>query len=1095
MAKADTSEDLRQKIVSASGGSYEYEKLRDALAAMSPTISRADHHGDKDSGQPRLWKGRRFDRRVNMVADFGDDDSENEALAIEAEVQDEMAMAEAMGQEATVLMTQAAKRRSMVERARGFQKAESSEERAKRISNMKQRMPCNACRAHGKTVFGHWRSDKECPYFEETKKKKEKSVFITESGDPAEDHAAFVVGQASSEEEDDQDDDAFLVRGTGLGQSCLRKESINLGLSDTCCAKTVAGREWVRIHVEKFKEHGLPFKYLPEREPFRFGGGPKVFSAMALVFPLCIPGCRVPVMLRTSIVDQEVPLLISRGALQAMGMVTNLVDSSMRFEKLGCITGLVTTSTGHVGFHIMSNDAQVWKKGVDWTMAETKKETEIFFADELDGIVRLRTGADSDRNPSCDDFPEPRRYMRDCRNVLEQSHLDQLEQDSESSCPSDRHGAVGSGQGCAKEEAGVHRPDPRIPEDQLGSQRPANNVSGSDQGNLSDFEAQERSRTFAGGLETGHCGDASKLLHREGCHLLSPRQERALEGVDQEPFHFGDRDVRSGRHGRGGPHWEDCGKDGGGDEQFGRSPSVGTVLPNLRRRDVGEDKPRNGRSVLGMSPLPQLQKDISIPNRRETHSRRDGSLGEAARSREDPPEGRREGIPNIGEEGWLWQVSRSIRGRFADFLGSGERAHGDLQRQPCRPEVQCKPHRGRDEGLDRKTQDQVGCEEPGVKTPDVWQPSPLDRDEIEAKISQRKVRVKNMKRGVAKRLMGNAYSILLTLSAVATGMCGASVQGLLPSTVFGSAQPDVIEIGSGDGCICTTFSKWGWFCCEVGRHVPGELLDVRYQRFLMEKLEQEQPRLVVFECPRIPSSGDVKGSSSMQRQQQRRNRTKHMQLWSFLESVCDLQIKSGRDVLGKCMAAEVATAEGALARIVSHPDMHCTVVESCNHEASEVTTWLASCVEIHDEIQQWLCKGGRRVGHVDRSLCQHIHKGFIRMLKRKEPGRVLSLLRAVQKRIRSDKESRIPLRWSERKIQRTLQHWVGAVETANQPQDVTMDEEELIRDDEDGRLGEDGVMFNVPSGRLLSKPLRQALRKIHLNLGHPSVSDLQRFLS
>ena len=167
-----------------------------------------------------------------------------------------------------------------------------------------------------------------------------------------------------------------------------------------------------------------------------------------------------------------------------------------------------------------------------------------------------------------------------------------------------------------------------------------------------------------------------------------------------------------------------------------------------------------------------------------------------------------------------------------------------------------------------------------------------------------------MKRGVAKRLMGNAYSILLTLSAVATGMCGATVQGLLPRTVFGSAQPDIIEIGVGDGCICTTFSRWGWFCCEVGKHVPGDLLDAKYQRVLTEKLKQEQPRLVVFDCPKIPTGGDTKVSSNMQRQQQRRDRTKRMQLWSFLESVCDLQVKNGRDILGKCMAAEVACAEG-----------------------------------------------------------------------------------------------------------------------------------------------------------------------------------------
>ena len=514
-------------------------------------------------------------------------------------------MAEAMEQEASVLMTQAAKRRSMVERARGFQKAESSEERAKRISSMKQRMPCNACRAHGKTVFGHWHSDKECPYFDETKKKKDKSAFITENGDAAEDHAAFVVGQASSEEEGDQDDDAFLVHGTGLGQTCLREESINLGLSDTCCAKTVAGREWVRNHVEKLKEHGLPFKYLSEREPFRIGGGPKVFSSMALVFPLCIPGCRVPVMLRTSIVDQDVPLLISRGALQAMGMIMNLVDSSVRFEKLDCSTGLVTTSTGHVGFHIMSNDAQAWRNGVDWAMAEIKKEAEIFFADESGGQARLRTGAASDRVPSCNAITEPRNYMKHCRDVLEQCHLDQLEQDSESSCPSNRHGAE---QGSAKEEAGVHRPDPRIPEDQPWSQRLASNVPGQDQGDLSNFEAQERSWTLAGRVEEGRRGDASQLLHREGCHLLSSGQERALEGVDQEPFHPGDRDVRGGRRGRAGPNRDNGSQDDHRGERLGQSWPTGADMPDLRRRDVGENEPRDGGRFWGCHLFPTCKK-------------------------------------------------------------------------------------------------------------------------------------------------------------------------------------------------------------------------------------------------------------------------------------------------------------------------------------------------------------------------------------------------------------------------------------------------------------------------------------------------------
>ena len=70
-----------------------------------------------------------------------------------------------------------------------------------------------------------------------------------------------------------------------------------------------------------------------------------------------------------------------------------------------------------------------------------------------------------------------------------------------------------------------------------------------------------------------------------------------------------------------------------------------------------------------------------------------------------------------------------------------------------------------------------------MSRPKRWEPSPLDQAEIEAKISAGNVRRKDMKRGVAKRLMGNVYSILLTMSAVMAGISGATVQGLLPVPV------------------------------------------------------------------------------------------------------------------------------------------------------------------------------------------------------------------------------------------------------------------------------------------------------------------------
>ena len=43
-------------------------------------------------------------------------------------------------------------------------------------------------------------------------------------------------------------------------------------------------------------------------------------------------------------------------------------------------------------------------------------------------------------------------------------------------------------------------------------------------------------------------------------------------------------------------------------------------------------------------------------------------------------------------------------------------------------------------------------------------------------------------------------------------------------------------------------------------------------------------------------------------------------------------------------------------------------------------------------------------------------------------------------------------------------------------------------------LSESGISFEVPHGRKLAEPVRQTLRKIHCNLGHPSPADLERFL-
>ena len=87
------------------------------------------------------------------------------------------------------MLTQAARKRSALERARKFStkgdKVESQEARDRRIKEMKSRMPCSACKAHEKTVFGRWHGDRECPHYipKESRACRDKTVMAVETGD------------------------------------------------------------------------------------------------------------------------------------------------------------------------------------------------------------------------------------------------------------------------------------------------------------------------------------------------------------------------------------------------------------------------------------------------------------------------------------------------------------------------------------------------------------------------------------------------------------------------------------------------------------------------------------------------------------------------------------------------------------------------------------------------------------------------------------------------------------------------------------------------------------------------------------------------
>lgn len=180
------------------------------------------------------------------------------------------------------------------------------------------------------------------------------------------------------------------------------------------------------------------------------------------------------------------------------------------------------------------------------------------------------------------------------------------------------------------------------------------------------------------------------------------------------------------------------------------------------------------------------------------------------------------------------------------------------------------------------------------------------------------------------------------------------------------------------------------------------------------------------------------------------------------------------------------------------------------------TVWFSTSPEYPEELGKKCtgkhvhgrCMGGEQVtkhaGRYTRQMALAIHRAFIRVLKRKEPGRLRSMLQSVKYRLRNSIGD--CLEWNEQTCDSVLQK----LETNSPPGDdknglrclnAQGRQTHVVQavSSEEAQEGQSmipacGVSFQVPPGRNLPRHVRTVLRKLHINLGHPSVADLKRFL-
>ncbi|CAL1168448.1 unnamed protein product [Cladocopium goreaui] len=353
---ASLSDELRKQVITAANGSYQYEKLRLALMAIVPRVRREQGESQSSTSSADHKKSNHFRGKfygqnahgVNVVEDATDHDLEQIQEEPDSEDSGSTPQADDDAQ-SQIMMTQAAKKRATVEKSRGYttkpKENEKADDRNKRIAAMKANMACSACRANGRVVYGHWHQDPECPFYgSKDGGKKGAEIFCVQT-----------------DEEDDSDDEIFTpdvntIMMTYAGHHGPEKmKKIDMALSDTCCSRTVAGAPWVASCLRRLWKNQIMFYVVRENQAFRFGPGPKKWSQAAVVIPTSLHNDTMRAYLRISVVEDDVPLLVSHRALTDLGAVLNLPKQCIEMKSLEVMLPLISTLGGHVGFPIWND--------------------------------------------------------------------------------------------------------------------------------------------------------------------------------------------------------------------------------------------------------------------------------------------------------------------------------------------------------------------------------------------------------------------------------------------------------------------------------------------------------------------------------------------------------------------------------------------------------------------------------------------------------------------------------------------------------------------------------------------------------------------
>ena len=201
---------------------------------------------------------------------------------------------------------------------------------AERLALAKSRSFCAGCKRRG-----HWHRDPECPLNQGQKSALENNA--SKGGPKDLDNPNGPSGRGARE--------AYVVHvAYELGDANVNEGL--LAITDCACSKTVAGQPWLEAYLVAARQAGLDPQLEPCEEEFRFGASWVFKATYGATIYLDIAGKHIAV--RASIVNGEVPLLLSRKVLANLGMIYDIAGHRASFEKLNIQDyQLRFTQTGH----------------------------------------------------------------------------------------------------------------------------------------------------------------------------------------------------------------------------------------------------------------------------------------------------------------------------------------------------------------------------------------------------------------------------------------------------------------------------------------------------------------------------------------------------------------------------------------------------------------------------------------------------------------------------------------------------------------------------------------------------------------------------